>query len=139
MTPDETAAALAYASQIDPRVSLGDKDTPNLALHDLWHRELQHVPDWAVRPAILDYYAAPLPSGVRERRRIETHDIRRLASKYRPRCEDHDEWPADRCLPCRDEVADGNRDEALYGRRKWASLEREPINPARLADIGKPI
>lgn len=133
MTPDETAAALLYASQLDGRIQ------PNEALHDLWHRELRHTPAWAVRPAILDYHAAPLPTGVRERRKLEPHDIRRLASKYRPRCEDHDEWPADRCLPCRDEVADGNRDEALYGRRKWASLEREPINPARLADIGKPI
>ena len=139
MTPDKIAAALLYAHQLDPRIQLGDQTNPNIALHDLWARELAHVPDWAVRAALLDYYAAPLPQGVRERRRVEPHDIRRLASKHRPRCLDHDEWPADRCLPCRDEVADGNRDETLYGRRKWASLERGPINPARLADIGKPI
>lgn len=117
MTPDETAAALAYASQLDARID------PNPALHDLWSRELAYVPAQVVRAALLDFYSTPLPQGVRERRKVEAPDVRRLSSKHRPRCEDHDEWPADRCLPCRDEVADGNRALAEYGKRKHTELD----------------
>ena len=135
MTPDETAGALAYANQLDPRLTLGTTDAPNVALHDLWSRELRHVPDWAVRAALLDYYAAPLPQGVYERRKVEPHDVRRLASKHRPRCADHDEWPADRCLPCRDEVADGNRAPELYGRRKWP--DAQAVERVDVSQIGQ--
>lgn len=118
MNADEIAAAIGYANMLDGRVTI------NEARMDLWTYHLRHMPASACRAAILEYHGQELRPGERERKPIEPSDIRRLASKHRPRCEDHDEWPADRCLPCRDEVADGNRPAELYGRRKWPDAQK---------------
>lgn len=106
---------------------LDGRVTVNEARQDLWAHHLRYMPAAACRASILDYYGQPLRPGERERKPIEPFDIRRLASKHRPRCEEHDEWPADRCLICRDEIADGNRTPALYARKKWPdAIEGSP-------------
>lgn len=121
MDAREIDLAIGYANMLDGRV------TVNEARQDLWAHHLRYMPATACRAAILDYYGQPLRPGERERKPIEPFDIRRLASKHRPRCEDHDEWPADRCLICRDEIADGNRAPELYARKKWPdALEAKP-------------
>ena len=112
MNADEISAAIAYANMLDGRVQI------NEARVDLWTYHLRHIPATACRAAILEHYGRDLKPGEREIPPISPADIRKLASKYRPRCEEHDDWPVDRCLPCRDEIADGNRPSELYGRKK---------------------
>lgn len=112
MNADEISAAIAYANMLDGRVQI------NEARVDLWTYHLRHMPATACRAAILEHYGRDLKPGEREIPPISPADIRKLASKYRPRCEEHDDWPVDRCLPCRDEIADGNRPSELYGRKK---------------------
>ena len=108
MKPEEITAALGYANMLDGRV------TVNEARLDLWTYHLRHMPATACRAAILEHYGRELKPGERELPPISPADIRRLASKYRPRCADHDEWPADRCLPCRDDPA--RRDDSTARR-----------------------
>lgn len=127
MEASEISAAIAYANMLDGRV------TVNEARLDLWAHHLRYMPVTACRAAILEYYGQPLRTGEHERKPIDPADIRRLASKHRPRCQDHDEWPADRCLVCRDEIADGNRDRELYGKQKH--LDAITADPARVQSI----
>ena len=129
MEPKEITAALGYANMLDGRV------TVNEARLDLWAYHLRHMPADACRAAILEHYGRELKPGEREIPPISPADIRRLASKYRPRCADHDEWPADRCLPCGDEVADGNRAPELYGRRKWP--DAQAVERVDVSQIGQ--
>lgn len=129
MKPEEITAALGYANMLDGRV------TVNEARLDLWTYHLRHMPATACRAAILEHYGRELKPGERELPPISPADIRRLASKYRPRCQDHDEWPADRCLPCGDEVADGNRAPELYGRRKWP--DAQAVERVDVSSIGQ--
>ena len=109
MTPQEAIAAVRYTNELDGRVTMTD------ARADLWARELARIPGTAVRSAILDYYAAPLPDGVLYRRPVEPFDIRRLAVAYSPDCEAHDGFKAARCPLCRDEVTAGVRTAEQLG------------------------
>lgn len=116
---------------------LDGRVTINEARTDLWAHHLRYMPATACRAAIIEYYGQPLRQGQYDRKPIEPSDIRLLASKHRPRCEEHTEWPADRCLVCRDEIADGNRDPELYARKKWANtLEATPERVQNILDTG---
>lgn len=125
MNSSEAAAAITYTNGLDGRITVTE------ARQDLWAHALKHIPAWAVRAAILDYYATDLPNGARERRPIEPTDIRRHAKNHRPRCADHTEWPADNCHPCRDEIRDGNRPPELNGQKKHTP----PANPGRIREL----
>ena len=130
MTPEEITAAVGYANMLDGRV------TVNEARVDLWAYHLRHMPATACRAAILEHYDRDLKQSEREIPPVAPSDIRRLASKYRPRCLDHDEWPADRCLPCRDEIDAGNRPAELYSKHKHIeACEAPEAVRAALADI----
>lgn len=132
MDAEDIAAAIGYANMLDGRV------TVNEARVDLWTMHLRYMPATACRAAILEHYGQELKPGERERKPVEPSDIRRLASKYRPRCQDHDEWPVDRCLPCRDEIADGNRDPHELGIKKTFRMIDGPGDPVKaLGDVGR--
>ena len=106
-----TDALVAYAHQLDPRVSI----TP--ARQDLWAHALRDYPDDALRAGLLDYYAEPLPDGVHYRRPVEPGDVKRRAGRYLARCADptHPDAWADRCPSCRAEVQAGERPASAMG------------------------
>lgn len=109
MTDADVADLVAYANQLDGRVTI----TP--ARQDLWALNLRHYGVEAARAAVLAYYSQPLPDGMRERRPVEPHDLRRLAGALAPRCADHPDYPATRCLTCWHEVQAGDRPAGAIG------------------------
>jgi hypothetical protein len=69
MTPDQTAALLAYAAAIDPRIRRNDPDERRLQAA-AWHTQLRHIDPDPARRAVDAHYARPradaaLPGDIR--------------------------------------------------------------------------
>jgi hypothetical protein len=84
MTPQECAAALTYANQIDPRVQLND------ATLDVWENALAHADSTQVRWIIKEHYSSgvnaneahqPMITAALVRRRITDETNRAAASR----------------------------------------------------------